>query len=46
MEDENIRELLRWEHPHVIDTNPVEYSEEEKLTMLRLPRKECRCSLH
>lgn len=37
MDDEYIQDLLAWTTPAVT----AAYSEEENLTMLRLPRKEC-----
>ena len=40
-DDEYIQELIHWRHPHAVSQNEIEYSEEEKLTMLRLPRREC-----
>jgi hypothetical protein len=40
-DDDYIRELLYWVHPHISAAHDVRYTEEEKLTMLRLPRKEC-----
>ncbi|KII89034.1 hypothetical protein PLICRDRAFT_40686 [Plicaturopsis crispa FD-325 SS-3] len=36
-DDEYIQELIAWRHPY---TTNFEYTEEEKLAMLRLPRKE------
>jgi protein SHQ1 len=42
-EDEYIKELIHWKHPYSSpspETDSFEYTEEEKLTMLRLPRKE------
>lgn len=40
-DDEYIQELIHWKHPHTIPHTEIEYSEEENLTMLRLPRREC-----
>ncbi|EMD38592.1 hypothetical protein CERSUDRAFT_153557 [Gelatoporia subvermispora B] len=40
VDDEYIQELLAWSHPHTTVAEPFEYTEEENLTMLRLPRKE------
>lgn len=40
-DDECIRELLAWRHPYITDTNAFQYTEEENLVMLQLPRKEC-----
>ncbi|OBZ75723.1 Protein shq1 [Grifola frondosa] len=39
-DDEYIQELLAWNHPHAIVSDEFQYTEEENLTMLRLPRKE------
>ncbi|KAH8107186.1 SHQ1 protein-domain-containing protein [Cristinia sonorae] len=40
-DDEYIQELIAWRHPHCRDdADAVVYTEEENLTMLRLPRKE------
>lgn len=39
VDEENIQHLLEWNHPHNI-AKEVEYTEEEKLTMLKLPRRE------
>lgn len=45
-DDGYIQELLSWEHPHISASEQVIYTEEEKLAMLRLPRKEClSCSI-
>lgn len=41
-DDGYIQELLQWTHPHVTATEEVEYTETENLTMMRLPRKECK----
>ncbi|KAL6309068.1 SHQ1-domain-containing protein [Sparassis latifolia] len=40
VEDEYIQELIAWRNPHVTATDEFKYTEEENLTMLRLPRKE------
>lgn len=40
-DDDYIQELLSWTHPHISASEEVIYTEEEKLIMLRLPRKEC-----
>jgi len=40
-DDECIRQLLAWRHPYITDTNAFQYTEEENLVMLQLPRKEC-----
>lgn len=39
-DDEYIQELIHWEHPHTGPLDVFEYTEDEKATMLRLPRKE------
>ena len=44
--DDCIQELIAWRHPHVADTDDFRYTEEENMTMLRLPRKECRQFLY
>lgn len=41
MDDESIREMLTWKHPYVTNADEFQYTEEEKLAMLRLPRREC-----
>ncbi|KZT65490.1 SHQ1-domain-containing protein [Daedalea quercina L-15889] len=40
VEDEYIQELLYWLNPHTVSGEDFHYSEEENMTMLRLPRKE------
>lgn len=40
-DDEYIQELIHWKHPHGVPQTEIQYTEEEKLTMLRLPRREC-----
>jgi hypothetical protein len=41
-DDSSIRELLLWNHPHVsLAGSLFEFTEDERLTMLRLPRKDC-----
>ena len=40
-DDEYIRELMAWPHPHAASAEAFEYTEKENLVMLRLPRKEC-----
>ncbi|PCH38387.1 SHQ1-domain-containing protein [Wolfiporia cocos MD-104 SS10] len=40
MEDDYIQELIAWQNPHTTCTDNFQYTEEENLTMLRLPRKE------
>ena len=44
-DDEHILDLIKWKHPHTADEEGILYTEEENLTMLHLPRKEC-LSLH
>ncbi|KAH6919073.1 SHQ1 protein-domain-containing protein [Coprinopsis sp. MPI-PUGE-AT-0042] len=39
-DDEYIQELLAWKHPYISAEGPFEYTEEENLEILRLPRKE------
>jgi len=39
-DDEQMQELLTWVHPHIANTKDVIYTDEEKLTMIQLPRKE------
>ncbi|KAG6831306.1 hypothetical protein H0H92_011513 [Tricholoma furcatifolium] len=39
-DDEYIRELLTWKHPHTDHSESFQYTEEENAAMLRLPRKE------
>ncbi|KAG5647129.1 hypothetical protein DXG03_001084 [Asterophora parasitica] len=39
-DDEYIRDLLTWRHPHAQRVDDFQYSEEENATILRLPRKE------
>ena len=41
VDDEFIQELIVWDHPHVTDSKTFQYTENENMTMLRLPRKEC-----
>jgi len=41
MDDEYIRELLQWTHPHIANKESVQYTEEENLQLLSLPKKEC-----
>jgi len=36
-----IQEILDLEHPYLVDHGNVQFTEEENLAMLRLPRKEC-----
>ncbi len=42
--DEEIQDLIRWKLPFD-PTTPIEFTEEENATMLRLPRKECQSAL-
>ncbi|RXW17973.1 hypothetical protein EST38_g7889 [Candolleomyces aberdarensis] len=39
-DDEYIRDLLTWTHPHIAQSGAFEYTESENLEILRLPRKE------
>ncbi|KAG6919975.1 hypothetical protein DXG01_013324 [Tephrocybe rancida] len=39
-DDEYIRELLMWKHPHTDRSEPFQYTDEENAVILRLPRKE------
>ncbi|KAI0637170.1 SHQ1-domain-containing protein [Trametes polyzona] len=39
-DDEYIQELIAWPNPHSTATEAFEYTEQENLVMLRLPRKE------
>jgi len=39
-DDEYIKELIAWRHPHTSLDGDVVYTEEENLAMLRLPRKD------
>ncbi|KAK7052551.1 SHQ1-domain-containing protein [Favolaschia claudopus] len=45
-DDEYIQELLLWENPSATDSSPFEFTEEEKLTLLNLPRKEYLADAH
>lgn len=38
--DEEIMDIIHWRHPHA-DISDIEFTEEEKLVMVNLPRKEC-----
>jgi hypothetical protein len=40
MDDETIKDLLKWEHPYVSEDTP--FSETERLAMLSLPKQSCR----
>ncbi|KAH9952191.1 SHQ1-domain-containing protein [Amylocystis lapponica] len=40
MDDDYIQELVAWTNPHTVAAEQFKYTEEENLTMLRLPRKE------
>src|ERR1700722_853570 len=43
-DDGCIQEMLRWCHPHTaINISNFQFTEDEELAMLRLPRKECLC---
>ncbi|KAJ7202088.1 SHQ1-domain-containing protein [Mycena pura] len=39
-DDEYIQELILWENPHVAASGPIEFTDQEKLALLNLPRKE------
>ncbi|KAH9854021.1 SHQ1-domain-containing protein [Lenzites betulinus] len=39
-DDEYIQELLAWRNPHTTSSEDIQYTEQENLVMLRLPRKE------
>ncbi|KAJ7457260.1 SHQ1 protein-domain-containing protein [Mycena galericulata] len=39
-DDEYIQELIVWENPHVVANVPFQFTEQEKLALLNLPRKE------
>ncbi|KAI0262860.1 SHQ1-domain-containing protein [Gloeopeniophorella convolvens] len=39
-DDQHIRELLSWSHPHSDDGSPIIFTESENAAMLHLPRKE------
>ncbi|KAJ7474834.1 SHQ1-domain-containing protein [Mycena latifolia] len=39
-DDEYIQELLLWTNPHVAATAPFQFTDDENLTLLNLPRKE------
>ena len=43
-DDEYIQELIAWEDP--ANSSVVVYTEDEKMEMLGLPRKECRSYFH
>ncbi|KAJ7062149.1 SHQ1 protein-domain-containing protein [Mycena amicta] len=46
-EDEYVQELLRWRNPCILaDDGPFEFTEEEKLALLNLPRREYLASPH
>ena len=40
MDDDYIQELLQWTHPHIAN-EPIQYTENENLQLLSLPKKEC-----
>jgi len=40
-DDGTIKELISWQHPLIAGTDDLEYTKEENLAMLGLPRKEC-----
>ncbi|KAJ7111162.1 SHQ1 protein-domain-containing protein [Mycena crocata] len=39
-DDEYINELIMWRNPHVMAAGPFQFTEEENLSLLNLPRKE------
>lgn len=40
--DEEIQDIIRWQHPYTPKASPShEFTEQQKVTILRLPRKEC-----
>lgn len=41
MNDEEIQDLIAWKSPFVSIDDEVEFTQEEKDTMLKLPRKQC-----
>lgn len=41
-DDECIRQLLKWKHPYCNLTTDIEYTDQETLRILNLPRKECK----
>ena len=43
MEDDYIQELIMWPHPEATPSDDFHFTDEENMTMLRLPRKECSC---
>jgi protein SHQ1 len=43
-DDEYIRELILWKNPRVADSAPFQFTDEENLALLNLPRKECMLS--
>lgn len=36
-----IQEILDLEHPYLVDNGGIQFTDDENLAMLRLPRKEC-----
>ncbi|KAJ7732690.1 SHQ1 protein-domain-containing protein [Mycena metata] len=45
-DDEYIRELIYWKNPRVLDSAPFQFTEEENLALLNLPRKEYLTDAH
>jgi hypothetical protein len=41
-EDEYIQELLLWRDPELVDSAECIFTESENMSMLNLPRKECK----
>ncbi|KAJ6551864.1 SHQ1-domain-containing protein [Mycena capillaripes] len=39
-DDEYIQELVFWKNPRIVDSGPFQFTEEENLALLNLPRKE------
>ncbi|KAJ7653072.1 SHQ1 protein-domain-containing protein [Mycena polygramma] len=39
-DDEYIQDLILWKNPRVVDSRPFQFTEEENLALLNLPRKE------
>jgi hypothetical protein len=44
VDDEYIQELLTWTDPELVDGAECVFTENENMTMLKLPRKECKIS--
>lgn len=41
MDADIIQGLLEWDHPYLSDGGKIQFTEEEKLAMIKLPRREC-----